>query len=61
MYELIKKDDVLNELNSGSLMYVVDIPTGRVMECANMILSAVKSFIEKPEAMFFKEVNNGKT
>lgn len=58
MYELIAKDDVLKELNSGDPMYVVDIPTGRVMECANMTLSAVKSFIEKPEAMFFKAVNN---
>jgi len=59
MYELIEKDNVLNELNSGAVMYVVDIPTQRVMECANMTLSAVKSFIDKPEAMFFKEVNNG--
>lgn len=58
MYELIKKDDVLTTLNSGALMYVVDIPTQRVMECANMTLSAVKSFIEKPEAMFFKAVVN---
>jgi len=59
MYELIEKDNVLNTLNSGAVMYVVDIPTQRVMECANMTLSAVKSFVEKPEAMFFKEVNNG--
>lgn len=58
MYELIAKDDVLTTLNSGALMYVVDIPTQRVMECANMTLSAVKSFIEKPEAMFFKAVVN---
>lgn len=58
MYVLIEKNDVLNELNSGSPMYVVDIPTQRIMECANMTLSAVKSFIEKPEAMFFKAVKN---
>lgn len=56
MYEQIEKDDVLKELNNGSVMYVVDIPTQRVMECANMTLSAVKSFIDKPEAMFFKAV-----
>lgn len=56
MYELVLKENVLTELNSGSPMYVVDIPTARVMECANMTLSAVKSFIDKPEAMFFKEV-----
>lgn len=58
MYELIKKEDVLKELNSGGVMYVVDIPTQRVMECADMTLSAVKSFVEKPEAMFFKAVVN---
>lgn len=58
MYDLIKKEDVLKELNNGALMYVVDIPTQRVMECANMTLSAVKSFIDKPEAMFFKAVAN---
>jgi len=58
MYELVEKDNVLKELNSGALMYVVDIPTARVMECANMTLSAVKSFIDKPEAMFFKAVAN---
>ena len=53
-YTQIKKEDVLKELNNGSVMYCVDIPTQRVMECANMTLSAVKSFIEKSEAMFFK-------
>lgn len=54
MYEQVEKDNVLTELNSGSAMYVVDIPTLRVMVCAEMTLSAVKSFIDKPEAMFFK-------
>ena len=58
MYKLVEKDNVLTELNSGAVMYVVDIPTARVMECANMTLSAVKSFIDKPEAMFFKAVAN---
>ena len=58
MYVLVEKENVLTELNNGAVMYVVDIPTARVMECASMILSAVKSFIDKPEAMFFKEVAN---
>lgn len=56
MYALVLKENVLTELNSGAVLYVVDIPTKRVMECANMTLSAVKSFIDKPEAMFFKVV-----
>ena len=54
MYEQVAREDVLTTLNSGAAMYVVDIPTLRVMPCANMTLSAVKSFIDKPEAMFFK-------
>ena len=58
MYELVEKVNVLTELNKASLMYVVDIPTLRIMECANMTLSAIKSFIEKDEAMFIKAVTN---
>lgn len=54
MYEQVEKANVLTELNSGAVLYAVDIPTGRVIECANMTLSAVKSFIDKAEAMFFK-------
>jgi len=59
MYEQVEKANVLIELNNGSVMYAVDFPTQRVMECANMTLSAVKSFIDKPETVFFKEVVNG--
>ncbi len=58
MYEQVEKSNVLNELNNGSVMYAVDFPTQRVMECANMTLSAVKSFIEKTGTVFFKEVVN---
>lgn len=54
MYKQVQKEDVLNELNSGSAMYIVDIPTLRVMACADMTLAAIKSFIDKPEAMFLK-------
>lgn len=56
VYEQVARELVLSEMNSGAVMYVVDIPTYRVMECANLTLAAVKSFIDKPEAMFFKVV-----
>ena len=59
MYEQIKKEDVLEELNNGSDLYCVDIPTARVMQCTDMRLSAIKGFIDKPETMFFKAVANG--
>lgn len=58
MYEQIEKENVVSELNNGSDMYCVDIPTLRVMECAGMTLSAVRGFIDKPESMFFKRVVN---
>lgn len=58
MYEQVEKTNVLEELNAGSVMYVVDIPTQRVMACDDMAISAVKSFLDKSEAMFFKVVSN---
>lgn len=61
MYEQIDKENVLYELNKASDLYCVDIPTFRVMRCAEMTLSAVKGFIDKPEAMFFKAVANDQT
>ena len=56
MYELVEKENVLTELNNGTDLYVVDIPTLRVMRCVEMTLQAVKSFIDKPEATFLKAV-----
>lgn len=58
MYKQIEKETVLTELNNGSDLYCVDIPTLRVMKCADMTLSAVKGFIDRPETMFFKRVVN---
>lgn len=58
MYKQIEKETVLTELNNGSDLYCVDIPTLRVMNCADMTLSAVKGFIDRPETMFFKRVVN---
>lgn len=56
MYSQVAKENVLEELNNSADLYCVDIPTLRVMRCADMTLSAVKSFIDKAEAMFFKRV-----
>lgn len=57
MYELVKKEDVLTEINK-SVLYAVDIPTQRVINCGDMAIKALSHFINKPETMFFKEVNN---
>lgn len=58
MYKLVEKSSVLTELNNGADMYIVDIPTQRVMNCADLTMSAIKSFIDKPESMFFKAITN---
>lgn len=58
MYEKIEKENVLEEMNNGAEMYVVDIPTLRVIRCEEMLMSAVRSFMDKAEAMFFKKVEN---
>ena len=59
MYDQVAKENVLTELNNSADLFCVDFQTLRVMRCADMTLSAVKSFIDKPEAMFFKRVVNG--
>lgn len=56
MYEKVEKENVLEEMNNGAEMYVVDIPTLRVLRCEEMLMSAVRSFMDKEEAMFFKKV-----
>ncbi len=58
MFKQIEKENVLTELNNSSDVYCVDIPTLRIMRCVDLKLSAVKSFIDKPETMFFKPVAN---
>jgi hypothetical protein len=57
MYEQVEKKNVVTELNKGSKLYVVDIPTCRIMPCGNMSMDAIKSFEDKESAMFFKEVD----
>lgn len=59
MYEKVEKDNVLTELNNGADMYIVDIPTRRVMRCAEMKMDAIQSFRDKAETMFFKALTNG--
>ena len=58
MYENVEKSSVLEEMNTGAEMYVVDFSTRRVLDCGEMLISAVRSFIDKDEAMFFKKVEN---
>lgn len=58
MYKNVEKSSVLEEMNTGAEMYLVDFSTRRVLDCGEMLISAVRSFIDKDEAMFFKKVKN---
>lgn len=58
MYEIVEKENVLNEINNGATLYVVDIPTRRVMACNELMLVSIRSFIDKSGTMFFKVIGN---
>ena len=59
MYEKVEKDNVLTELVNGADMYIVDIPTRRIMQCSEMKMDAIQTFKKNSESMFFKAVTNG--
>lgn len=56
MYEKVEKNNVLEEMSTGVEMWLVDFSTRRVLNCEEMLISAVRSFIDKEEAIFFKRV-----
>ncbi len=57
MYEQVDNADAMSEINAGEEMHVVDIKTSRVISCASMTISAIKSFVERDDVMFFKTVS----
>ena len=58
MYVQVEKSNVLTELNNGSDLYCVDFRTLRVMRCADMTVSAVKSFLDNDDTLFYKRSVN---
>lgn len=58
MYEKVEKENVLEEMSNNSGMVLVDFATKRILDCDEMMLNAIRSFIDKPEAVFFKKVKD---
>lgn len=57
-YTELKKEYVIENLGKGTRVIMCDFSTMRMVDCAEMTVAAINSFIDKPEAKFFKEVAN---
>ena len=54
----ISKDEVLEVLATGTPVIICDFETLRMMDCKDMNISAIYSFIAKDNTKFFKGVGN---
>ena len=54
----IGKDEVLETLATGTPVIICDFETLRIMDCKDMNISAICSFIAKDNTKFFKGVAN---
>ena len=57
-YTETKKDYVIESLGKGQTVLVVDFQTMRVMDCVEMTINTINSYIAKPDTKFFKVTNN---
>ena len=54
--DVLKKDYVIETLAKGNTVIVCDFPTMRMLDCRDMTVNTVNSFIAKTETVFFKGV-----
>ena len=57
-YTELKKEYVIENLGKGNKVIMCDFSTMRMVDCAEMTVAAINSFIDKSETKFFKEVVN---
>lgn len=57
-YVEIDKNSILSEIGGAEQVIICDFDTLRMMDCKNMNMSAIKSFMAKDNAKFYKGVNN---
>ena len=57
-YTELKKEYVIETLGKGARVIMCDFATMRMLECVELSVAAVNSFIEKPETKFFKVTTN---
>lgn len=55
-YEQLKKDYVIETLAKGNAVIVCDFSTMRMLDCREMTVNTINSFIAKPDTVFFKGV-----
>lgn len=55
-YEQLKKDYVIETLAKGNTVIVCDFSTMRMLDCCEMTVNTINSFIVKSETVFFKGV-----
>ena len=58
-YEVIKKEYVIETLGKGNTVIACDFDTMRMVNCENMTINAIKSFIARDNTVFYKGIANG--
>ena len=57
-YTELKKEYVMETLGKGTPVIMCDFSTMRMVNCDDLTVNSVNFFMEKPEAKFFKRVDN---
>ena len=57
-YTETKKEYVIESLGKGQSVLVVDFQTMRVMDCTEMTVNTINSYIAKSDTKFFKVTSN---
>ena len=57
-YTETKKEYVVESLGKGQTVLVVDFQTMRVMDCTEMTVNTINSYIAKADTKFFKVQDN---
>ena len=57
-YTELKKEYVIETLGKGAVVILCDFDTMRMIDCKDMSVASINSFIEKPNTKFFKGVAN---
>jgi hypothetical protein len=55
-YEVLKKDYVFQTLDKGAEVIICDFNALRMVDCNDLSVAAIKGFIVKPTAIFYKKV-----
>jgi hypothetical protein len=57
-YEVLKKEYVFTNLGEGKQVLICDFNTMRILDCDNLQVSAIQSFLEKENVVFYRGLKN---